>query len=318
MPPISSTVSAARDWLQHRLRPGFLRAVIDDRIARLRLKRWVAAKARARPFLQRRITGGSRMRFYLDSRVCRPMYVGTFERDEQRFIARFLRPGDCFYDVGAHYGLFTLIASRKVGRTGRVLAIEPTPQTRERLQANIGLNAAANVDVLPVAVSDIEGEAELCVSDSQEEAWNTLALNAVASGFHRIGVAATTLDALAAERGDTQRITLIKIDVEGWERRVLRGARDLLKGRNAPVLLMEFSDTMSNRDGSTCRDLYRDLIDLGYEMYVYDAENNRLVPETCRDEYVYSNLVACKSREAVQARLASAGSVTTHSSPPHP
>jgi len=70
---VPSTVSAARDWLQRRLRPAFLRSAFDDRIMRLRLKRWVAAKARAQPFLQRRIPGGSRMRFYLDSRVCRPM-----------------------------------------------------------------------------------------------------------------------------------------------------------------------------------------------------------------------------------------------------
>jgi len=270
---------------------------------RLRLKRWVAAKARAQPFLQRRIPGGSRMRFYLDSRVCRPMYVGTFERSEQQFVARYLREGDRFYDVGAHYGLFTLIASRRVGRVGRVLAIEPTPQTLERLQSNIGLNAAANVEVLPVAISNIEGNVELSVSDTEREAWNTLALNAAVSGFRRIGVTATTLDALAAERGDTGRVALIKIDVEGWERRVLRGGRNLLKRADAPVLLMEFSDAMSSRDESTCDDLFRDLVELGYEMYTYDAENNGLVLETCRDEYLYSNLVACKSRAAVQARL---------------
>ena len=303
MNTLRSRIAAALSWAIRNARPSSVHAAVRDCVSRLRQRRWAAAKAGAAQYLERRTAGRMRMRFYLDSRVCRPMYVGTFEPDEQRFVERLLKPGDRFYDIGAHYGLFTLIASRRVGRSGRVVAIEPTPETRARLDANLGLNSVSNVDVLPVAVSDSSGQVRMSVSTTHQEAWNSLAPTEPGSGFEQLTVPSVTLDGLVAERGEAGRIALLKIDVEGWERHVLRGARMLLQGADAPVLTVEFSDIMMQRDGSSCCELYRDLVELGYAMYTYDAGRNRMIEEPCRRHYGYANLIACKSLEAVNARL---------------
>lgn len=107
--------------------------------------------------------------------------------------------------------------------------------------------------------------------------------------------------------GDAGRIALLKIDVEGWERNVLRGARRLLGGDDAPVLMIEFSDAMVWHTGARCRDLYRDLAALGYGLYRNDRAANGLVPEPRRAHYGYVNLIACKRLEAVMERLGNSG-----------
>lgn len=133
-----------------------------------------------------------------------------------------LGPGQIVVDVGAHIGAFSLMAGRRVGPSGRVLAFEPSPRTFELLKRNLEANGLSWAAPHAYALADAEGAAELFIADDSENnpAADTLSAQ---SGRKAVRVRLRRLDdVLAEERVD--RIDLLKIDVEGAELRVLDGA----------------------------------------------------------------------------------------------
>lgn len=162
--------------------------------------------------------------------TCEKYYwTGAYETRVQDVLARLLPSGGAFWDVGAHIGFFSLIASRLVGDEGEVHAFEPNPPGRARLESHVTKNAARNVVVHPEAVAAIAGRAVLrsCGSSSMS--------SLVAEGTG-IDVDCTTLDDIRARVG---RPDVVKIDVEGAELDVLAGGQDLL-ARDTPTLIVEF------------------------------------------------------------------------------
>jgi hypothetical protein len=81
-------------------------------------------------------------------------YPELYDRAEIAFLRSVLQPGDIFVDVGAHIGIYSLVASRLVGETGRVLAVEAAPQTAKLLSRHVEINHAQNVIVRQLGVSD--------------------------------------------------------------------------------------------------------------------------------------------------------------------
>src|ERR1700761_9770954 len=163
------------------------------------------------------------------------IYDGVHEWEELQFCLRFLRPGDHFVDVGANVGVFsTLVGTRLPGV--RITAVEPFPPVREDLLANLALNdLTSSVDVVASALSDSAGSATFEVLD--RDVLNRLAPGG--DGSTGIEVPVTTLDDLVGDDPPA----LVKIDVEGSELLVMKGARRLLAGDGAdavaPVLLFE-------------------------------------------------------------------------------
>lgn len=148
----------------------------------------------------------------------------------------FVRPGDTFVDVGANIGLYTLKAARLAGPQGRVFAAEPGHAARGELEANIALNTFNNITVFAGALSDAEGEATLHHVDRGND---PQAFSLLADGTEKSSetVTVTTLDAIVAAQG-LARVDCIKIDVEGFEAHVLRGARETL-ARWHPTVIFE-------------------------------------------------------------------------------
>jgi FkbM family methyltransferase len=134
-----------------------------------------------------------------------------------RVVSQLVRPGDIVLDVGANIGLFSLIASRAVGREGAVHAFEPGPAAYARLKENLVLNGTANVVTHETAVSDSDGWTQLFLSDDSEES-SLVPVAPSHDSTTRIDVC--SLDSFVsksldvAERG---RIALVKVDVEGSE-----------------------------------------------------------------------------------------------------
>src|SRR5579862_9877674 len=96
------------------------------------------------------------------------LFAGTFERGERRAFAALIKPGMSVLDIGAHAGLYTLIASKLVGPAGRVMAFEPSQRERARLMKHLAINRRGNVTVQPVALGDVEGDATLYVVQGNE------------------------------------------------------------------------------------------------------------------------------------------------------
>jgi FkbM family methyltransferase len=243
------------------------------------------------------------MRLHLDDELSRLIYCDEFEMAERLFLNRFLQPGDVFVDVGCNIGLFTLIAARRVREAGHVYGFEPCSRTFARLEANLRLNAFANVTCVRTSLSDRRGEATLTAPLDGYGAWGSLAHPVRGHSFTTETVATIPWDDFAQEHRLIGRVTAMKIDVEGWEARVLSGASKTLSRGDAPLLQVEFTEEAAWSAGSSCAGIYRLLEEFGYQMFTYDVERGRLVPDPLRESYPYLNVIAAKRPDDVMARL---------------
>lgn len=138
-----------------------------------------------------------------------------------------LRPGDACIDVGAHVGFLTLAAAQVVGRTGRVIAIEPQPYNCERILINSQANGLENIVVVMAAAGEEDGFVRLHNQKRNDKARLTLSGGGVSNVATLFEVPVVRIDTVAARHG-LDRIRLLKIDVEGFEREVFAGARETL------------------------------------------------------------------------------------------
>ena len=166
------------------------------------------------------------------------LFNGGFENTERSFVERFRRPGMAVLDIGAHHGFYTLLASRKVGPQGRVLAVEASPREREKLELHLRINSCTNVQVENRALAELEGDAEFYVVNGSQTGCNSLRRPDVSEAAQAIPVRLARLDTVLRER-QIEKVDFIKLDVEGAELSVLRGAPELLKNRPRPVILAE-------------------------------------------------------------------------------
>ena len=146
------------------------------------------------------------------------MWLGSYEVKKQIAISRMLRPGQTFYDVGANAGFFTLLGARCVGPSGRIVAVEPLPRNIEIMEKHLAINNISNVRVVGKAVSDFVGTARFSV-----KGYSTSRLSTTGE----LSVEVTTLDALVEEAGSPPHI--MKVDIEGAEIELLRGAKKVLE-----------------------------------------------------------------------------------------
>lgn len=179
-------------------------------------------------------------------------WLGTYELEKQQAIASLLKPGDCFLDIGANAGFYTLLAARIVGPTGQVFAFEPLPLNQQKLQRHLALNQLANVSVINAAVCDRDGRAAFQAGIADECGGLS------ASGT--LEVETVSLDQLW-QAGRLRSPQLIKIDVEGAEDRVLRGAEALIRSTK-PVILLAGHGTATQR---ACESI---LMEFGYKVSV--------------------------------------------------
>jgi FkbM family methyltransferase len=164
--------------------------------------------------------------------------LGTAEPEVQEALAAHLQQGDAVYDIGANVGFYTLLASRLVGPSGRVYAVEPQPQAIATLRHNLVLNGLENAEIVEAAVADESGEGELGVSQEGVLEWAAL-VGDDSPAVSRIRVSVTTIDEIATKAAPP---ALIKLDVEGAEIRALRGVARTLASDH-PIVVCEANGT---------------------------------------------------------------------------
>ena len=115
------------------------------------------------------------------------LIYNEFEQMETRFVERLLRPGMTVIDAGAHHGLYTLLASKRVGGDGRVIAIEPSPRECERLEKHLRMNRCSNTELAPCALGEDPGDADFYLVDGFQDWCNSLRPPAVDDPSGRCG-----------------------------------------------------------------------------------------------------------------------------------
>lgn len=212
---------------------------------------------------------GVRLRLDLNDYIQRGIYYDAWETHELNFAEAMLRGGDVFIDVGANVGIFTLVAARRVGDAGIVHSFEPVPANYTRLSENVALNGFTNVRLNRAAAGAEPGELRFGLETEME-----VASGAAMSGFYTAGASlrpikapVVRLDDYLAEQNDDRRVRLIKIDVEGYEPRVLEGLRQSLAKRRVDLVMLEISVYALAHQGSRVIDVVRPLQEAGYHLY---------------------------------------------------
>ncbi len=225
-----------------------------------------------------------------------PEFVSTkigrfsyFETDMTSMFIDVLRPGMTVYDVGSHFGYFSLLASEIVGPSGRVFAFEPTAGTFNVLQENAARRE--NISCLNMAAYRETGELTFLDQGLNQSALNfivgqeQLESESASATAKLIKVPAVKLDEFAAERGYPD---FIKIDAEGAEAPILEGMTEIIR-RVHPGIGLEMGDQVCQRTGnSPCRENIELLMDHGYE--VFDYQGSQAKRHEIQGSYRYDNL----------------------------
>jgi FkbM family methyltransferase len=198
-----------------------------------------------------------------------------------RAMTRLIQPGDVVFDLGAHIGEISVPAARMCGPQGKVFAFEPAPESCARLQENLKLNNSTNIHVEPVALGERAGIVQMNIFPAAYSGWNSMG-RPVYAGADGVPVASstpvavpcTTLDDFCAGQG-IARIHFLKVDVEGYERDVFRGAARLLGERQIDCICFEISQIPLRGAGRTAQETFAILEEHGYTSYSFDERTER-------------------------------------------
>ncbi len=185
------------------------------------------------------------MRLYFD---------GDYEPETLAAVERLSPSGGTVIDVGANIGLISLWAARCVGAAGRVVSIEPSSWAMARLSANARLSQMGNITPVLGASSNRIGQGSMFVI-------NGYRIDDAVTNTHE-QVTFYTIDQIVGDQG-LERVDLIKIDTDGYELDVLRGAATTL-ARFRPAIIFEMGPSALERAGSCYRDLIAFIEGFGY------------------------------------------------------
>ena len=218
------------------------------------------------------------------------IFTGNFELGERSFVWSYLKQGMTVLDVGAHHGLYTLLASKRIGPSGRVFAFEPSDRERNRLLFHLQKNGlSGNTCVSPCAAGEDVGEATLYVVEGRDTGCNSMRPPRVAGSIFPKRLVQTTVDYFLSENG-ISRVDFLKMDVEGAELSVLKGAPKLLELRPRPVILAEVDDSRTEAWGYPASVIYDLLVKQKYLCFSVTPQGKLLALQ--RLESYSGNLVA--------------------------
>src|SRR5689334_730224 len=197
----------------------------------------------------------------LGDEVARFLAEGWFEYREQAFCWMYLRDGDKVIDAGAHFGLYASLAALLVGPDGSVLAVEANPAMEPFLAENLARHGGDAGQLVVAALGSRRGDSEFFICGAGRAAYSGTV--AETPGSEPSQVRLTTMDALCRERLISSA-ALVKLDVEGGEIEVLRGAGDSIAAGVLPLWMIEFSEANLLRRNSSTRQLFEEISSLGY------------------------------------------------------
>lgn len=200
----------------------------------------------------------------------RIFWMDYYNREIVALLDRVLKPGMVVVDVGANIGEISIVAARRVGDGGYVLAFEPMTVLAHVLEKNLSSNKLSSARVVQMGLSDTIGEFPIYSSCGQgdegdiHEGLGSLYGDPARDKLVQV-ISVTTLDSYISGN-PVRRLDVIKIDIEGAELPCLRGAMETLR-KFKPLLIIEVQELSASIAGYESRDILRFLEPLGYEFY---------------------------------------------------
>jgi len=189
----------------------------------------------------------------------------NYEAENFELLTESCKPGAVIIDIGAHIGLFSVIASQVTGKAGKVYAFEPTPGTYALLQKTVVINHEEQVvETFQKAVGKENGKITFFVSDNQADNSNSLVNYKEHSSLHGIDVIVTSIDNFVKEK-NINKLDFIKIDVEGAEYDTLLGAADTFKNLK-PVCIVAIHPDAIAAKGDRVEDIYDFIVGCNYRI----------------------------------------------------
>lgn len=204
--------------------------------------------------------------FLADPKCNFDVYINGFSRTPpvELIIRKYVKEGDTIIDVGANLGWTAILCSELVGENGSVHAFEPVPSVYKNLAENKKYARFENIKIYPFAVSDSCGVAELFLGNTNETTLASMRPHDLNDKGRSVRAEMITLDSLIL---DNQKISFVKIDVEGAEFKVLRGMASIIE-RDHPILAIELTGEWLEKFGDSSEQLIKFLTGFNYEIYV--------------------------------------------------
>jgi FkbM family methyltransferase len=197
---------------------------------------------------------------------------GFWEPHVERVLRRFLTPGSVFVDIGANVGWHTALASSAVGVGGQVYAIEPNPDNARLIAHTIERNRLSNVHLVPIALGESTGYAAFRSAIGSNGGFLNL------DERESLDPNVTIVPTIRFDDLRIPRVDVVKIDVEGAEAIVFRGASETIE-RDHPIIIFEFSCEMTERvSGVAPRDHLKMFESYGYALSMIERPTGLLVP----------------------------------------
>lgn len=231
----------------------------------------------------------------------------SYEPETSQFVERVLKEGDCFVDIGAHIGYFSLLAAKIVGDHGTVFSFEPEKKNYDQLKQNIAMNGLTNIKTFNIALSSDDKESELFVNsdnDGGHALWDVSKhpFNKNSRHAHvKQAVTVATLDSIIQSES-IDRIHLIKIDTEGTEYNILQGSLNTIKRCKVPYIICEINRFGLKQMGTDENRLREFMKDLGYESYLIREKEPkllRLLPQDMVETTYVFNVVFMKPENLI-------------------
>jgi FkbM family methyltransferase len=232
------------------------------------------------PMIFEDVLGIRFIRYPWDRRPVDRLLSRDFYKSELQAISRLVQAGNTVFDVGASIGLHSVFMSRLIAPAGRVYAFEPVPDTYWMLRETLALNRCESVIPFELAISDKVGTITMNVFDVQYCEYNTMGLPEMPSlqrGRVRpktaVEVRCDTLDNFCDTKG-IEKINLLKVDVEGFEKHVFVGGRKLLGEQRIKFISFEISQDPLKGAGIMPQEVFEVLESYGYQSYRFNLLTN--------------------------------------------
>ncbi len=229
----------------------------------------------------------------------------VYENSEISFFKKYCREDMTFIDVGGNIGLYSTLALHTLDHDGRIITLEPHPESFALLSKNVknnqearGIENTPQIDLFQMAASAQSGKRSLALNP-ENKADNRL--SDAPEEWESIPIEAKSMDALLVEQ-EVEKVIFVKLDVQGYEPRILAGFMDTLRRSDKTIIMTEFWPQGIDSTGGNARSYLQDLSDLGFTLYeLKEKPLGHIVPLENWDSLIkrlhgrkYTNLIAVK------------------------